>query len=73
MPKRSNLLLKDTAGATSIEYGLIAGLIACGLILSLGTLGTRLGNVFSAVASGLGDGSAQRTTPPAATNNRVGG
>ncbi len=40
-------LRRDEAGATAIEYGLIAALIAVGLITALGTLGTGLGDIFS--------------------------
>ncbi len=35
-------LLKDTRGATSIEYGFIAALIAAGLVVGLGILGDHV-------------------------------
>ncbi len=43
----------DQSGATAIEYGLIAGLIAVVIIASLTTLGTRLSAKFNAVAANL--------------------
>jgi pilus assembly protein Flp/PilA len=45
--------IKDESGATAIEYGLIAGLIAVAIIGALTTLGTNLGSKFNAVASNL--------------------
>jgi pilus assembly protein Flp/PilA len=50
--------LKDESGATAIEYGLIAALIAVGLIVVLGTLGTNLQGTFTQVATSLGGGGA---------------
>jgi pilus assembly protein Flp/PilA len=51
----SNLarLLNDENGATAIEYGLIAALIAVAAVTVLGTVGTNLTSVFSTVASDL--------------------
>jgi len=37
---------KDESGATAIEYGLIAALIAVGIIAAVSTLGGGLANVF---------------------------
>lgn len=45
--------LKDESGATAIEYGLIAALIAVVLITVLGTVGTSLSTSFTSVANGL--------------------
>lgn len=47
---------KDESGATAIEYGLIAALIAVGLITVLGTLGGNLVTTFQSVATSLGGG-----------------
>ena len=44
-------LKKNTAGATAIEYGLIAALIAVAAITAMGTLGTKLALTFSTVAA----------------------
>jgi pilus assembly protein Flp/PilA len=46
-------LLNDENGATAIEYGLIAALIAVAAVEVLGTVGTNLTSVFSTVASDL--------------------
>lgn len=47
-------LIKDESGATAIEYGLIAALVAVAIIAALSLLGTQLGNTFNAVAGNLG-------------------
>jgi pilus assembly protein Flp/PilA len=44
---------KDDTGATAIEYGLIAALIAVAIIGALTTLGTKLRTTFNGVASNL--------------------
>lgn len=46
-------LLHDSVGATAIEYGLIAGLIAVGLIGGASLLGGNLSNTFNYVATKL--------------------
>jgi pilus assembly protein Flp/PilA len=46
-------LLADETGATAIEYGLIAALIAVVVVATLGTVGTRLKNTFNDVSSSL--------------------
>jgi len=46
-------LLRDDSGATAIEYGLIAALIAVAAVTVLGTVGTNLTSTFSNVASNL--------------------
>ena len=43
----------DEQGATAIEYGLIAALVAVGLIAVLGTLGTSLSGIFQKTADEL--------------------
>ena len=48
-----NKLLRDEAGATAIEYGLIAALIAVAMITALSSLGTNLGNTFNTVSTKL--------------------
>jgi pilus assembly protein Flp/PilA len=44
---------KDDSGATAIEYGLIAGLIAVVIIGALTALGTNVGAKFNAIANNL--------------------
>ncbi len=46
--------LRDEDGASAIEYGLIAGLVAVALITSLTGLGTALGTFFTSIATKLG-------------------
>ncbi|THT99968.1 Flp family type IVb pilin [Lampropedia puyangensis] len=46
---------KDEEGATAIEYGLIAGLIAVAIIVSVGEIGTKLKSFFEFIAEKLGD------------------
>jgi pilus assembly protein Flp/PilA len=45
--------MNDESGATAIEYGLIAGLIAVVIISALTTLGTNVKAKFNAIASNL--------------------
>jgi pilus assembly protein Flp/PilA len=42
-------MLKDTKGATAIEYGLIAALIAVAAITAMTALGTQLNNTLTKV------------------------
>lgn len=42
---------KDESGATAIEYGMIAALIAVAIITILGTIGTTLNTKFTFIAS----------------------
>ena len=46
-------LVRDEEGATAIEYGLIAALIAVVIIAVLQTVGTDLSTVFQNVATNL--------------------
>jgi pilus assembly protein Flp/PilA len=45
--------IRDDAGVTAIEYGLIAGLIAVVIITAVTTIGTNLTTKFNAVATAL--------------------
>ena len=42
---------RERTGATAIEYGLIAGLVAVAIITALSLLGGSLDNLFSDVAT----------------------
>ena len=44
---------KDESGATAIEYGLIAALIAVVLVTALTALGTKLSGTFGKVETAL--------------------
>ena len=46
-----NKLARDEQGATAIEYGLIAALIAVAAVTAMGTLGNTLSDTFSTVES----------------------
>lgn len=48
--KMTNLIQRfwnDEEGATAIEYGLIAGLIAVGIIVSVDAIGVKLADIFA--------------------------
>jgi pilus assembly protein Flp/PilA len=54
----SNILarfVKDESGATAIEYGLIAALIALAIMVGAGALGNALDDKFSAIATTLNE------------------
>lgn len=46
-------LLRDTRGATAIEYGLIAALIAVAAITAMTALGNQLSTTFSNVSNNM--------------------
>ena len=46
--------VKQESGATAIEYGLIAGLIAVVIIGAVTTVGTNLSATFTTISSKLG-------------------
>ena len=46
-------LMRDEDGATAIEYGLIAALIAVAAVTIMGTVGSNLVSTFTTVASQL--------------------
>ena len=47
---------KDESGATAIEYGLIASLIAVAMIVGATSIGTQLQTKFSKIASTIENG-----------------
>ena len=46
-------MLKNEKGATAIEYGLIAALIAVAAIGAMSSIGTKLGGTFNNVSNEL--------------------
>jgi pilus assembly protein Flp/PilA len=46
-------LFRDESGATAIEYGLIAALIAVAIIGAATTVGTNLGTTFTTIGGKL--------------------
>ncbi|MFN3889460.1 MAG: Flp family type IVb pilin [Beijerinckiaceae bacterium] len=53
MKDRFSRFLRDERGATAIEYGLIASLIAVAIIGAVTTLGTKLTTTFGSVSAKL--------------------
>ena len=51
--KNIKTFLTDDSGATAIEYGLIAALIAVVIITALTTIGSNLSGTFNNVANGI--------------------
>jgi pilus assembly protein Flp/PilA len=52
--------LKDESGATAIEYGLIAALIAVAIITVVGTIGTNLSTTFQTIGTEIGANSTKK-------------
>lgn len=46
-------LLRDRRGATSVEYALIAGLIALGIVTSVNAVGDRIGYVMASLEAAI--------------------
>jgi pilus assembly protein Flp/PilA len=53
MTKLISRFVRDESGATAIEYGLIAALIAVVIITALTSIGTNLNTKFNSIASTL--------------------
>jgi pilus assembly protein Flp/PilA len=51
--KLVNRFIKDESGATAIEYGLIAALIAVGIIVAATAVGTDLSSLFTRISGKL--------------------
>ena len=51
MTKLVKSFIQNESGATAIEYGLIAALIAVAAIIAMGSLGNKLGSTFNNVAN----------------------
>jgi pilus assembly protein Flp/PilA len=52
--KRLTTLRKSQKGLTTVEYAIAGGLIAGGVILAFGLLGTNISAVVNAIANALG-------------------
>ena len=55
MSKFVTRFLKDESGATAIEYGLIAALIAVVLVTALTNVGDALSGKFEEISGAVGD------------------
>ena len=53
MSKFVSKFLNDESGATAIEYGLIAALVAVVLVTALGAMGNKLSGTFAKVTANL--------------------
>ena len=53
MSKLISRFVRDESGATAIEYGLIAALIAVVIITALTTIGSNLNTKFTSIATTL--------------------
>ena len=53
MNKLFSRFVRDESGATAIEYGLIAALIAVAIITALNTLSGKLSTTFGSISTAL--------------------
>lgn len=53
--------MTNKSGATAIEYGLIAALVAVVIITAVTTMGDNLSTTFDSIATALGGGSDSTT------------
>ena len=58
MTKTFRSFLSDTGGATAVEYGLIAALVALAIILTLTSMGNSIAEILGVV-----DGELQNASP----------
>ncbi len=58
MKKIAGHFLRDESGATAIEYGLIAALIALAIMVGASSLGTTLNAKFKTIATAVNTGTA---------------
>ena len=57
-----NRFVKDEDGATAIEYGLIAALIAVAIITAVTALGTELESAFTGIQTELSEATGEDAT-----------
>ena len=50
--------VREEKGATAVEYGLLVGLIAVAIIVTVGLLGTKLDDLFTSIKDALPGGAA---------------
>jgi pilus assembly protein Flp/PilA len=53
MTKLFNRFAQDESGATAIEYGLMASLIALAIIASVTALGQKVKTIFTGITAGI--------------------
>ena len=54
MAQLAKRFAQDESGATAIEYGMIASLIAVVIISTITAIGTKLKTAFTSISTGLG-------------------
>jgi pilus assembly protein Flp/PilA len=47
--ERIKNFFNDESGAAAVEYGLLVGLIACAIVVTVGLVGTGLNDMFTGV------------------------
>ncbi len=57
--------VREEKGATAVEYGLLVGLIAVAIILTVTALGGKLNGLFSSISGSLPGGGTAPATPAA--------
>lgn len=62
--KQCTLFMQSTGGATAIEYGLIASLIAVVIIGAAQTLGEQISDTFTGISNSLAEVSPPVPTAP---------
>jgi pilus assembly protein Flp/PilA len=55
--------LREEKGATAVEYGLLVGLIAVAIIVTVGLLGGKLNSLFESIRTALPGGAAAPAAP----------
>ena len=65
MSKFVTRFLKNESGATAIEYGLIAALMAVIIIAGIGLIGTNLSTKFGDIADAIGGAGEAEAPAPA--------
>jgi pilus assembly protein Flp/PilA len=53
MKSQIQTFILDESGATAIEYGLLAALVALGIVVGATALGTQLGALFTRISTRL--------------------
>jgi pilus assembly protein Flp/PilA len=61
--KKLSRVRQDQDGATAIEYGLLAALIAVAIVLVVKAVGSNLGEAFNSVQDELGKAPAAQIQP----------
>ena len=55
--------VREEKGATAVEYGLLVGLIAVAIIVTVGLLGGKLNTLFTSIKDALPGGTAPAPAP----------